>query len=68
MRAWHKVRVANSRGPDTLSALATETGARAVTGSDAVREVDLVILTVPEARVRELPKDLFSGSVLGSSV
>ncbi|WP_343665986.1 NADPH-dependent F420 reductase [Paraburkholderia tropica] len=61
MRAWHKVRVANSRGPDTLSALATETGARAVTASDAVREVDLVILTVPEARVRELPKDLFSG-------
>lgn len=56
----HQVLVANSRGPDTLTGLASETGARAVTASEAVHEVDLVVLTIPEARVRDLPKGLFN--------
>jgi 8-hydroxy-5-deazaflavin:NADPH oxidoreductase len=33
--------VANSRGPASLQALARETGARAVTVEDAVRDVEL---------------------------
>jgi lactate dehydrogenase-like 2-hydroxyacid dehydrogenase len=37
----HEVLVANSRGPETLSDLAAETGATAVSVPEAVRGVDL---------------------------
>lgn len=54
------VKVANSRSPDTLQELAEETGATPVWAKEAVRDVDLVIVTIPEGRVPELPDDLFS--------
>lgn len=57
----HDVAVANSRGPETLTDLANETGARAVTPKEAVRGADLVVVTIQQARVRELPDDLFAG-------
>ena len=53
------VRVANSRGPASLASLAHETGARAVAVEDAVRDVELVIVTIPEKSVPELPKGVF---------
>lgn len=56
----HDVSVANSRGPETLSALAAETGARAVTVHEAARGKDVVIVAIPEKAVRDLPKDLFA--------
>lgn len=56
----HDVEVANSRGPETLRDLATETGAQAVTIRDAVRGKDVVIVTIPEKNIPELPKDLFA--------
>jgi 8-hydroxy-5-deazaflavin:NADPH oxidoreductase len=60
MRALgHNVLVANSRGPDTLKELASETGATAVSVRDAVRGVDLVVVTIPEKNIPELPKGLF---------
>lgn len=49
--AGHDVKVANSRGPETIEADALRTGARAVTASDAVKDVDVVILSVPLNRV-----------------
>jgi 8-hydroxy-5-deazaflavin:NADPH oxidoreductase len=55
----HKVSVANSRGPESLSALAKETGATPVTSQDAVRDKDLVVVTIPEKNVAALPRDLF---------
>src|SRR4051812_8554080 len=55
----HEVVVANSRGPATLKALADESGARAVTVEDAARGRDVVIVTIPEKNIPELPKDLF---------
>ena len=55
----HKVFVANSRGPDTLNELAAETGATAVPVPDAVRGVDVVVVTIPEKNVPKLPKGLF---------
>ena len=61
----HTVRVANSRGPDSLAGLAAETGARAVTVREAARGVDLVVVTIPERRVPDLPEDLFSGVPAG---
>jgi len=56
----HDVSVANSRGPATLAGLATETGAHAVAVSEAARGRDVVIVTIPERSVPELPKDLFA--------
>jgi predicted dinucleotide-binding enzyme len=58
----HTVSVANSRGPETLRDLAAETGATAVSVTDAARDQDLVIVTIPEKNVPELPDDLFAGT------
>ena len=51
----HEVLVANSRGPETLSDLAAETGATAVSVPEAVRGVDLVVVTIPEKNIPSLP-------------
>jgi predicted dinucleotide-binding enzyme len=55
----HSVSLANSRGPASLADLAAKTGARAVTAFDAVRDVDVVVVTIPQKSVPLLPKDLF---------
>lgn len=57
----HDVAVANSRGPDSLRALASETGAQAVTVQEAAHGRDVVVITIQEKNVPQLPKDLFSG-------
>ena len=57
----HEVFMANSRGPQTLAGLARETGARAVTVEEAARAGEVVIVTIPQSAVRELPRDLFAG-------
>ena len=62
----HEVSVANSRGPQTLEDLANETGARAVSVLEAARGNDLVIVTIPQKKVSDLPADLFEG--VGSDV
>ena len=56
----HDVRVANSRGPQSLAALAAETGATAVTVMDAVKDVDLIIISIPQGKIPILPKDLLA--------
>ena len=58
----HDVSVANSRGPETLAGLAKETGAHAVSVSEAARDKDVVVVTIPEKNVPRLPKDLFAGA------
>jgi 8-hydroxy-5-deazaflavin:NADPH oxidoreductase len=57
----HDVSVANSRGPETLADLARETGAKTVTVPDAARAGELVIVTIPQGKIPNLPKDLFVG-------
>ena len=56
----HKVFVANSRGPETLSDLAAETGATAVSVPEAVRGVDLIVVTIPQKNIPNLPAGLFA--------
>lgn len=56
----HEVSVANSRGPETLAKLANESGARAVTVTEAARDKDVVIVTIPEKNISRLPKGLFA--------
>ena len=58
----HAVSVANSRGPETLRDLAAETGATPVSVTDAARDKDLVVVTIPEKNVPDLPGDLFAGT------
>src|SRR5262249_2388808 len=56
----HDVSVANSRGPSTLADLSRETGAKAVDIRDDVRGKDLVIVSIPEKAIADLPKALFA--------
>jgi 8-hydroxy-5-deazaflavin:NADPH oxidoreductase len=58
----HDVSVANSKGPETLADFARETGAKAATVRDAARAGKVVIVTIPEAKIADLPKDLFAGA------
>ena len=58
----HDVTVANSRGPESLQALAAETGARAATVSEAASDKEVVIVTIPEKAVPKLPTGLFTDS------
>ncbi len=55
----HEVKVANSRGPETLAALAAETGASAVSAREAVRDVEVVVVTIPQKSIPSLPAGLF---------
>jgi 8-hydroxy-5-deazaflavin:NADPH oxidoreductase len=57
----HKVFVANSRGPETLTDLAADTGAKPVSLTAAARSGDLVIATIPMKNIPSLPRDLFKG-------
>jgi predicted dinucleotide-binding enzyme len=57
----HEVAIANSRGPETIRELAADVGATAVTAAEAARSGEIVIVTIPERAVADLPKDLFSG-------
>jgi predicted dinucleotide-binding enzyme len=57
----HEVSVANSRGPETLASLAQETGAKAVTVAEAVCDKDLIVVTIPEKNIPDLPEGLFDG-------
>ncbi len=57
----HEVFVANSRGPQTLTDLARETGAHPVAVREAARAGEVVVVTIPEGKVPELPKNLFAG-------
>ncbi|WP_331544742.1 NADPH-dependent F420 reductase [Luteibacter sp.] len=57
----HDVLIANSRGPETLTHIEQETGAVAVTSREAARGAEVVIVTIPEANVAKLPRDLFDG-------
>jgi 8-hydroxy-5-deazaflavin:NADPH oxidoreductase len=57
----HDVAVANSHGPETLAGLAAETGAKAVTVEEAARGKDVVVVTIPQKNIRDLPSGLFDG-------
>ncbi|MET9257860.1 NAD(P)-binding domain-containing protein [Streptomyces sp. NPDC003717] len=64
----HDVSVANSRGPETLAALADETGATPVRAADAARGAEAVVVTVPLKAVPDLPAGLFDGAAEGVAV
>src|SRR5436190_5664623 len=62
----HEVAVSNSRGPDTLAGLVEELGpgARAVTPAEAARFGDVVVVSIPLGRYRDVPTDGVDGKVV----
>ncbi len=64
----HEVAVANSRDPETLADLASETGATAVWAKDAAADADLVILSIPQKNVPDLADDLFAARKPGAPI
>jgi predicted dinucleotide-binding enzyme len=58
----HQVSVANSRGPESLAGFAAETGAKPVSVAEAAQSGEVVIVTIPEKNIAELPRDLFAAT------
>ncbi len=56
----HEVVIANSRGPDTIRELGADVGATPVTVAEAARRGEIVIVTIPQRAVPELPEGLFA--------
>jgi predicted dinucleotide-binding enzyme len=56
----HDVVISNSRGPQTRGDVAEETGATAVEAGEAAKGRDVVVITIPEFKVPDLPGDLFA--------
>ncbi len=52
--AGHDVKVANSRGPETIESEVLDSGARAVTAEEAMTDVDAVILSIPFLRIPDI--------------
>ncbi|AXI78874.1 NADP oxidoreductase [Peterkaempfera bronchialis] len=65
-RIGHEVVISNSRGPQTLQALVQNLGGgvRAVTPAEAVAFGEVVVVSVPYGRYRELPAEGFDGKVV----
>jgi len=59
--AGHTVLVASSRGPDALREFANEAGATAVPVVEAAKNMEVVIVSIPQKSIPLLPKDLFAG-------
>ena len=58
-RLGHQVSIANSRGPESLTALAAEIGATPVSVVDAVK-AEIVVISIPTKAVADLPRELFA--------
>lgn len=52
--AGHEIKLANSKGPESIRELAADVGATATTKEDAVTGVDTVILSIPFSAHRDL--------------
>ena len=53
-QAGHTVKIANSRGPETLADIAQRTGATAATVEEAVKNAQLVVVTIPQKAALQL--------------
>jgi 8-hydroxy-5-deazaflavin:NADPH oxidoreductase len=56
----HHVSIANSRGPESLTALAAEIGATPVSVVDAAEAGEIVLVAIPTKAVANLPRGLFA--------
>lgn len=66
--AGHHVTIANSRGPQTLTDLAAETGAVALPVTDVAKDAEVVIVAIPFGAIPSLPDGVLDGLAPGSIV
>ena len=60
VKLGHRVSIANSRGPESLAALAVDLGATPVSVVDAAKAREIVIIAIPTKAVADLPRALFA--------
>ena len=58
--AGHQVKINNASDIDKLNARAEELGVTAANQKDVVKDVDIIILSLPTIAIPTLPKDLFA--------
>lgn len=58
--AGYPVKMANSRGPDSLRELAAKTGAIPASVEEVVQDVDVLFIVLPQKAIPELPKGLLN--------
>src|SRR5438132_2811767 len=58
--ADYPVRMANSRGPESLRGLAAKTGAMPVSVEQVVQNVDILFIVIPQKAIPKLPKGLLN--------
>jgi predicted dinucleotide-binding enzyme len=59
VKLGHTVSIANSRGPASLKQLAEDIGAEAATVEEATKNKKVIVVSIPQKNVPDLPKDLF---------
>jgi predicted dinucleotide-binding enzyme len=62
VKLGHRVSIASARGPERLAVLATEIGATPVSVLDVANTRDVVIISVPQKSIPDLPPDLFANA------
>jgi len=69
VEAGHDVAISNSRGPETLRDLVSQLGpkARAVDVKDAIQFGDIVFISIPFGKYKQLPTSGFEGKVVVDS-
>ena len=55
----HTVSIANSRGPASLKQLTEDIGTEAATVEEATKNKKVIIVSIPQKNIRDLPKNLF---------
>jgi predicted dinucleotide-binding enzyme len=66
VEAGHEIAIANSRGPETLKDFVAELGERAtaVTVDEAANFGDIVFVSIPFGKYKDLPADAFAGKIV----
>ncbi|HMH34283.1 MAG TPA: NAD(P)-binding domain-containing protein [Puia sp.] len=59
IKLGHTVSIANSRGPASLKQLADEIGAKAATVEEVTQNKEVIIVSIPQKNIPDLPKKLF---------
>lgn len=59
IKLGHTVSIANSRGPASLKQLAGDIGAEAATVEDATKKKRVIVVSIPQKNIPDLPKKLF---------
>ena len=59
VKLGHTVSIANSRGPSSLKQLTEDIGADAATVEEATKNKKVIIVSIPQKNVQDLPKNIF---------